>query len=155
MKKLFLILATALFVVASFAQGSATKQGPSKFTVTSTGECGYNANYDFKISNWQKSNTDKSTVTINWEKKMIEMLENGYTQEGPYFIVSVGEEYLDASNRPTLKLVAAESIGGGNDEEMAAEFVLVATEGKSIKEMTQGYLYQIFFEDVFAYELKR
>lgn len=94
-------------------------------------------------------------MTINWEKKVIEMLENGYAQEGPYLIVTLGKEYVDANNRPTLKLIASEGMADAFDDEMAVEFVIVATEGKSIKEMTKGYMYQIFFEDVFAYELKK
>lgn len=72
--------------------------------------------------------------------------------EGPFNIISVGKEYLNADKQPSVRLMVDEGYGF---EDMVVEFVITATEGKDIKSMEKGYLYQIYDTDVFGYKLSR
>lgn len=148
--KHYLIISMALFFfTAAFANATGTKDEKQRFTVTATSDTYLKADGTFEFKSWRQESSG-SFVTIDWEGKTIEFSENGQTYEGPYYILSIGEEYLDSDRRPSVKLSVYEGF-----EDEGTTFVITVTEGDSIKSMSKGFLIQMFEGDVFGFELSR
>lgn len=146
MKKVLSSLFALCIFFAASASDINSPEGVVKYSVTAISESYLGATSDLDKGPWQKENST-SYVAIDWEKKVIEV-----SDEGPYRIVSVGKEQNDDKNRPSVCVVVDE---GYQDDEMQIQFIIVVTEGKSVKEMKKGYLFQVFGEDVFGFELSR
>lgn len=149
MRKALLALFALCAALTTRASGINSSDGIVKFSVKALSETYLGDLADLDKGPWYEDKSS-STVIIDWDKKVIEMKENNVLIEGPYRIISIGEEYRDTKNRPSVVLMVDEGYGG---EEMATEFIIVVTEGKSVKEMEKGYLFQIFEPDVYGYDL--
>lgn len=152
MRKTILTVLAICACAISFAGTNHSQAEKTKFVVTALGESYLGSDNNPKIDSWQATNSTSSTVVIDWDKKVIEITENGQMMEGPFKILSVGKEYLNADKQPSVRLLVDEGYGF---DDMAVEFVITATEGKDVKSMVKGYLYQIYDTDVFGYKLSR
>ncbi len=152
MKQIVILLALALGLLAPVA-AKTTRAGDKivQYTVTATSETYLTDTMDnIKFNSWQKSGSDESLIIIDWENGTIVFNDHGVIYEGPYYITSTGEPYKDARGRLSVKL----GISEGFDDE-GTFFIISVTEGDSVKEMTKGYLYQVFSEDVFGFEIRK
>lgn len=152
MKQFVILLALAFGLLTPVAAQSTQAGGKkNQYTVTATSETYLtDATDNFKFNSWQKTGSGESLIIIDWEKGVIEFNDHGAAYEGPYFIASTGEPYKDAHGRISVKL----GISEGYDDE-GTYFIISVTEGDSVKEMKKGFLYQVFSEDVFGFEISK
>lgn len=155
MKKYLSAIAAICLGISAYAYEISADSEKTQYGVVATSETYAGSNYDFKFGSWQKADSSKSFVAIDWEKKSIELTDNGAMIEGPYSIASVSDEYRDGQGRPSVKIVVYDLTEGYADEEMSVVFILTASEGDSVKNMTAGYLFQVFDQDVYGFELRR
>lgn len=146
----YLIVSALLILLSTTAVSAAgVRDEKQRLTVTATSDTYLKADGTFEFASWQQAPSG-SVVTIDWEGKTIEFSENGRAYEGPYYILSISEEYLDADQHPSVKLTVYEGM-----EDEGTIFIVTATEGDSVRSMEKGVLIQLFDGDVFGFKLGR